>query len=90
MNSNDSSEQPLKSSNYNINDAFDFDVTSYSSLIVDSCSIHPLQTTDEAYAIDISQTSPKQKESQLNNMMSNLSLSKTKNTDKDTPMPYCL
>ncbi|OBZ85352.1 hypothetical protein A0J61_06603 [Choanephora cucurbitarum] len=90
MNSNESTEQPLKSSKYNINNAFDFDITSYSSLIVDSCSIHPLQTTDEAYAIDISRTSPKQKEGQLSAMMSNLSLTKTDSTDKDKPMPYCL
>lgn len=86
-------DQLLKRSTYNIYEAYDEDMSSNS--LLDSSSIHPLQT-DSPYSMDLSPTAPlvKVNDGDLTHMMKDLDLSSPrKNTiemRRASAMPYCV
>ncbi|CAO3612157.1 unnamed protein product [Mucor fragilis] len=92
-NKQESNDQPLRRSTYNILDAYDNNIPQNSSNLIDDYSIHPLQKLSDGYSMDFSPTStttaPGQGE--LNNMMEDLSLSPNKSDNKrQRSMPYCV
>lgn len=86
-------DQPLRRSNYNIFEAYDVDMATDS--LLDSSTVHPLQTTSP-YSHDLSpnQKSPRSDQGDINNMMKDLDLSappsNTIEMKRSGTMPYCV
>jgi hypothetical protein len=81
-------DQPLKRSTYNIFEAYD--IMSLNDSVLDSSSVHPLQS-QSPYSFDLDPRQPPQNPNQgdLNTMMKDLNLSAPP-MDKQRTMPYCV